>query len=525
MTTSFLDLGVAPRAASDLAARGIESPFPIQAATLGDAYAGRDIAGKAPTGSGKTLAFGLPLVERCGRALPHRPTGLVLVPTRELAGQVTDELRLLARAHGHRVASVYGGVGFGPQRRALREGVEILVACPGRLADLINQGDVRLDDVGIAVIDEADRMADMGFLPEVRRILDQTAKDRQTLLFSATLDGDVDVLVRLYQRNAARHELEGADGKLPDATHLFWRSSRDDRTAACAAVITAAGPTMVFCRTRHGADRLTKRLGQAGVDAVAIHGGRSQAQRDRALQSFVEGRVLALIATDVAARGIHVDDVAAVIHFDLPADHKDYVHRSGRTARAGADGIIVSLVADGERAAVAKIQRALGLPTGITDTDLALVPAAPPRVVKAVRPARRERPDRPARNDRPAQNDRPRHTRSVESPRRDNNPVRPAPVGSGRAGGDGTLKFYDARKGYGFIARAGQSDLFVHVTALSDIDPDDLADGLPVSYRVEPGRRGEQAASVRVKRPTGSHPGARHPARERRPARGRSSAR
>ncbi|MEJ7584272.1 MAG: DEAD/DEAH box helicase [Acidimicrobiales bacterium] len=518
MPTEFLALGVAPRAVSDLAARGIESAFPIQAATLPDALAGRDIAGKAPTGSGKTLAFGLPLVERCGRALPHRPTGLVLVPTRELAGQVTDELRLLARSHGHRVASVYGGVGFGAQRRALREGVEILIACPGRFADLINQGDVRLDDVRVAVIDEADRMADMGFLPEVRRILDRTGKDRQTLLFSATLDGDVDVLVRLYQRNAARHELEGDDGKRPDATHLFWRTSRETRTAECAAVIVAAGPSMVFCRTRHGADRLTKRLGQAGVDAVAIHGGRSQAQRDRALQSFVEGRVLALIATDVAARGIHVDDVAAVVHFDPPADHKDYLHRSGRTARAGAAGVVVSLVAEGERAAVTKIQRALDLPSGLTDTDLGLIPGAPPRVVRPVPPPRR---DRPERAERPArQRDvGVRPDGQVRTPRARHD-ARPADAA--RSGGAGTLKFFDARKGYGFIARAGQADLFVHVSALGDIAPSDLADGLPVSYRVEPGRRGEQAASVRVERPRTA---ARHPEAKRRPSRDRASSR
>jgi superfamily II DNA/RNA helicase len=368
--SSFADLGVAPDAVSDLAARGIHTPFPIQAATLLDALAGRDVAGKAPTGSGKTLAFGLAIVARCPRAKPRRPTALVLVPTRELAGQVARELTLLARPHRLRVATVYGGVGFGPQRKALRDGVDILVACPGRLADLIGQGDVRLDAVAIAVIDEADRMADMGFLPEVRKLLDQIHPERQTLLYSATLDGAVDVLVRRYQRDPVRHEVDGDEGSAIEATHLFWRITEPDRLDQCAEVVRSAGPTIVFCRTRHRADRVAKRLGSSGIDAVAIHGGRSQGQRDRALRDFTTGRAAALVATDVAARGIHVDDVAAVVHFDLPADPKDYVHRSGRTARAGADGLVVSLVADQHRKDARRLQKAVGLPDGLTDPDV-----------------------------------------------------------------------------------------------------------------------------------------------------------
>ena len=481
MSPSFSDLGVAPRAVSDLSARGITAPFPIQAATLADALAGRDVAGRAPTGSGKTLAFGLPLVERCGPASPHRPTGLVLVPTRELASQVAQELVLLARAHGRRVATVYGGVGFGPQRRALRSGVDILVACPGRLADLVNQGDVDLGQVRVAVVDEADRMADMGFLPEVRRLLDRTAGDRQTLLYSATLDGDVDVLVRRYQRDPVRHELAGRDGERPDATHLFWPATRDDRAARCAAVVAAAGSTIVFCRTRHGADRTARKLTNAGVEAVAIHGARSQGQRDRALRDFTDGRALALVATDVAARGIHVDAVAAVVHFDPPADAKDYLHRSGRTARAGAGGVVVSLVADGERAAVARIQRALGLPTGLTDPTSFFEENPSPSAGKASKKGQRTTP--PGGAEAPAQN--------------------------------GTLKFFDARKGFGFISRSGRPDLFVHSSALAAIPPDALTEGQPVTYDVEPGRRGEQAASVQVaRRPL--RPGARQPVRGRR---------
>jgi superfamily II DNA/RNA helicase len=294
----------------------------------------------------------------------------VLVPTRELAGQVAGELTLLTRGTKLRVTTVYGGVGFGPQRNALRRGVDILVACPGRLADLIGQGDVVLDDVAIAVVDEADRMADMGFLPEVRRLLDQTRPDRQTLLFSATLDGAVDVLVQRYQRDPVRHEVRGADDDAARATHLFWRIDESDRVAVCAQVVDAAGPTVVFCRTRHRADRIAKRLSGAGVSAAAIHGGRSQGQRDRALEAFRQGRVAALVATDVAARGIHVDAVAAVVHFDPPADPKDYVHRSGRTARAGAAGVVISLVGPAQRKDATKLRKAAGVQADLTDPDV-----------------------------------------------------------------------------------------------------------------------------------------------------------
>ncbi len=532
MSPSFSDLGVARRAVSDLSTRGILAPFPIQAATLPDALAGRDVAGKAPTGSGKTLAFGLPLVERCGGASPGRPSGLVLVPTRELASQVADELVLLGRAHGRRVATVYGGVGFGPQRRALRNGVDILVACPGRLADLVNQGEVDLGHVRVVVVDEADRMADMGFLPEVRRLLDLTAADRQTLLFSATLDGDVDVLVRRYQRDPVRHELAGRDGERPEATHLFWKTTREDKVEHCAAVAAAAGPTIVFCRTRHGADRTARKLTNAGVESVAIHGARSQGQRDRALADFTGGRARALVATDVAARGIHVDDVAAVVHFDLPAEAKDYLHRSGRTARAGAAGVVVSLATNGERAAVAKIQRALELPVGLIDPDPTAIPAPPPATSnRSPTKHRGQATPRSRQAERPAQ-----VTPGWAKPGAEkrsageaNQALRRPPGGAasqmtpgwakpgaekrsaGAPNQHGRLKFFDARKGYGFIARAGRPDLFVHASAMTAIAESDLTDGLEVAYTVEPGRRGEQAASVRVAgpAPTGRRPAGR----------------
>ncbi|MGD9798792.1 MAG: DEAD/DEAH box helicase, partial [Acidimicrobiia bacterium] len=332
MTTTFHALGVPATVVDRLAARGITDAFPIQAMTLPDALAGRDVSGKAPTGSGKTLAFGIPLVTRLGggKSSPRRPRGLVLVPTRELAAQVAGELELLAGQKGPRVATFYGGVGYGEQMAAIRRGVDIVVACPGRLADLVQRDVLRLGEVELAVIDEADRMADMGFLPEVRRLLDAVRGDRQTLLFSATLDGDVDVLVQRYQRDPVRHEL-GEDESAPQHRHIFWKVDRAERVGVAAELLNREWPAIVFTRTKHGADRLAKQLTKHGVSAAAIHGDRSQAQRDRALAAFAAGKVQALVATDVAARGIHVDDVAAVVHFDLPGSENDYVHRSGRT--------------------------------------------------------------------------------------------------------------------------------------------------------------------------------------------------
>jgi superfamily II DNA/RNA helicase len=384
VTTSFADLGVPAHIVASLDARGITDPFPIQVLTLPDGLAGRDVSGRAPTGSGKTLAFGIPLVVDCDRARAKRPRRLVLVPTRELATQVASELRMLAGPDGPRVEAIFGGVPISRQATALRSGVDIVVACPGRLADLINQKLIRLDGIDVVVLDEADRMADMGFLPEVKRLLDQCPGDRRTILFSATLDGDVDVLVKRYQHDPVRHELHVPEEDAPDVDHHFWEVDKTQRVATAAQVVDRLGPTVVFCRTKRGADRITRQLGAAGIGAVAIHGDRSQGQRDRALQQFREGRASALVATDVAARGIHVDDVAAVIHFDPPADHKDYVHRSGRTARAGARGVVVSLVSPDLRGDVATLQRRLGLPTGLDRVDLAAlgearvsVPAAP----------------------------------------------------------------------------------------------------------------------------------------------------
>ncbi|HSR45250.1 MAG TPA: DEAD/DEAH box helicase [Acidimicrobiia bacterium] len=361
MSTKFAHLGLPDSLVDALSKRSIVESFPVQEATIPDALAGRDVSGKAPTGSGKTLAFGLPLLARVEIAKSQRPRALILAPTRELAEQIKEELAPLARAVDRYVSAVYGGVSYGPQKSALRKGVDVLVATPGRLEDLIEQGSVNLGQVDIVVVDEADRMADMGFMPAVRRILDHTARKRQTLLFSATLDGDIAVLSRDYQHDPVRHETGSVEPETIDARHHFWLVQHHDRVQHTADLVRAASRSIVFTRTRHGADRLAKQLDRVGVRAVAMHGGRSQAQRSRALQAFSSGRAQALIATDVAARGIHIEAVASVIHFDPPADHKDYLHRSGRTARAGATGTIVSLVTGEQQRAVRKMQKELDL--------------------------------------------------------------------------------------------------------------------------------------------------------------------
>ncbi len=418
MTLTFADLGVLADLVSVLARGAITEPFPIQAAALPDALAGRDVSGRAPTGSGKTLAFGIATIARLGRvqANSRRPRALILTPTRELCAQIAAELAPLAAARGRHVASFYGGVGYETQIRALRRGVDVAVACPGRLADLINRGHVGLDEVSVVVVDEADRMADMGFLPEVRRILDRTPDNRQTLLFSATLDGDVDVLVRRYQRNSVRHELEMDERSSAQAKHLFWRVEASDRIGLTA-TISRCGQTVVFCRTKHGADRLTKQLGTRGVRATAIHGDRSQGQRERALADFTAGRVRVLVATDVAARGIHVEGVATVVHFDPPADGKDYVHRSGRTARAGATGTVVCFVTPDKAKLVRTMQKDLGMPVEVIVPDMSALDVGQSRPAPAHPMPARPAAARPAtaRSARPAAAR--RHVHAPQPPR------------------------------------------------------------------------------------------------------------
>jgi len=392
---SFTDLGVRQDVVTRLTERGIVEPFPIQAATIADALAGRDVCGRAPTGSGKTIAFGIPLVCSVGgKASPRQPRGLVLVPTRELANQVAEELQHLAGPRA-RISTVYGGVGYGDQLRSLRRGVDILVACPGRLKDLVQRNEVRLDDVSFVVVDEADRMADMGFLPEVRRLLDLVRDDRQTLLFSATLDGEINTLIQRYQDNPVRHEVE-SDEDAPQSTHLFWKTERNARVQTVANVVSAEWPAIVFCRTKHGADRLTEQLSKLGVSAAAIHGDKSQSQRERALAAFTRSKVQCLVATDVAARGIHVDAVACVVHFDPPADEKDYIHRSGRTGRAGAAGIVVSILGPDQVKPSMHMQRKLGFVAAVDRADMSKLNTDAPRTFVATpEPPRAERSDRP----------------------------------------------------------------------------------------------------------------------------------
>lgn len=409
MTTSFAQLGLPTPLVRALSERGIIEPFPVQSATIPDALAGVDVSGMAPTGSGKTLAFGLPLLARVDSAQRNRPRALILAPTRELAQQIKDELAPLGRASHRHVFAVYGGVGYGPQKAAMRKGVDVLVATPGRLEDLIEQRIVDLRSVDIAVVDEADRMADMGFLPAVRRILGATAPHRQTVLFSATLDGDIATLSREYQRNPVRHEAGSIEPEVSDATHHFWTVQPHERVQHTADLVGEAGRSIVFTRTRRGADRLAKQLGAAGVSAAAMHGGRSQSQRDRALRAFSSGRAQALVATDVAARGIHVDSVAAVVHFDPPADAKDYLHRSGRTARAGAAGTVVSLVTADKKKAVSRIQRELRIEATFERPDLEAITDSGQRIDPGRRdrtPQRRPSQRAPRRGERSAMSDR-----------------------------------------------------------------------------------------------------------------------
>ena len=367
--TSFAELGVPAAIVAALETSGITEPFEIQAETIPDLLAGRDVIGRAPTGSGKTLAFGIPLVARvheAGPARTKRPRTLVLAPTRELAGQIADELAPLLTAVGRHGLAVYGGVGLQPQINRLAKGVDLLVATPGRLEDLISQRVVSLAEIEAVVLDEADRMADMGFMPAVRRILDQTGACEQTILYSATLDGEVAKLTARYQEDPVRHEVGDPTPDLDKMTHYFWELQRGDRIPLCASVIATFGRTIVFTRTRHGADRAARQLSRAGVPAVPIHGNRSQNQRQRALDDFANGKAAALVATDVAARGIHVDAVECVVHFDPPDEDSAYVHRSGRTARAGARGTVVSFVDPTQTKLVKSMKRRLDLPQEIT---------------------------------------------------------------------------------------------------------------------------------------------------------------
>ncbi|MPY99768.1 MAG: DEAD/DEAH box helicase [Actinophytocola sp.] len=380
---SFDTLGLPPKLLSALRDAGITEPFPIQSATIPDALAGRDVLGRAQTGSGKTLAFGLALLTRLngGTAQPRRPRALVLVPTRELAMQVADVLMPLAKASGLWCRTVVGGMSFVRQADALKRGVDLLIATPGRLSDHVRQGTCTLSDVGFVALDEADQMADMGFLPQVREILDLTPKTGQRLLFSATLDGAVGQLVRQYLVDPVEHSVAPATASVDTMDHHVFSVTKVDKQAVAAEIAARTGRTILFVRTKHHADRVAKQLRQVGVAAASLHGGKTQGQRNRVLADFKDGRSNALVATDVAARGIHVDDVSLVLHVDPPNDSKDYLHRAGRTARAGADGTVVTLITPDQRRTMRRLTDQAGVKPTTTqvrpgDAELARIAGA-----------------------------------------------------------------------------------------------------------------------------------------------------
>jgi len=358
---SFAALGVAPDLAEALAASGITSPFPIQALTIPDALAGLDVCGKAQTGSGKTLAFGLPVIMRTTEAKPNRPKALILVPTRELAHQVQEVLTPLAASRGLRLSAIYGGAPMDRQVKALKRGVEIVVATPGRLIDLGDRGDISMSDVEMLVLDEADRMVDMGFLPQVEWVLRRLPDPHQTLLFSATLDSDVDHLIQTYVKTPSRHEVESDTPTVDSMEHRFLKVHQMDKVKVASTIAQGVFRTLLFVRTKRGADRLALQFKKEGVKAEVLHGGLTQGARQKALQRFTAGDVGLLVATDVAARGLDIDGVDVVIHYDPPEDHKAYLHRSGRTARAGETGVAVSLLLWDQVAEAEKLRRRLGI--------------------------------------------------------------------------------------------------------------------------------------------------------------------
>lgn len=358
--TTFVELGVPAAIADALASKGITEPFPIQRLTLPDALAGRDVTGKAETGSGKTLAFGIPTLVRAERGAPRRPSALILAPTRELAIQIATELEPLGKAIDRRVGLVYGGASMDSQITKLKRGIDVLVATPGRLIDLIERREADLGGIGIIVVDEADRMADLGFFPQVEWLLRHVPNGGQTMLFSATLDGAVARLVKRMV-DPAMHSIEGAEPTVESMTHRFIQVHQMDKARLVARVAEASGRTIVFCRTKRACDRLAADLVKLGTAAWPIHGDLNQSQRERALARFIDGSQPVLVATDIAARGIHVDEVDTVIHYDPPEDPKSYLHRSGRTARAGASGLVVCLVEWNQELAVTQLQRRLGL--------------------------------------------------------------------------------------------------------------------------------------------------------------------
>ncbi|RKS78887.1 superfamily II DNA/RNA helicase [Actinomadura pelletieri DSM 43383] len=396
---SFADLRLPAPLLAELARQGVTAPFPIQAAALPNALAGRDVLGRGRTGSGKTLAFGLALLARTAgrRAEPRAPRALILVPTRELAQQVTGSLAPYADAVGLRLTAVVGGMSLSRQANALKRGADVVIATPGRLADLTERGDCRLDQIRITVLDEADQMTDMGFLPQVTRLLEQTPRDGQRMLFSATLDRNVDRLVHRFLSDPVTHSVDPPAGAVATMEHHLLHVSETDKHETTAHIAGRDARVIMFVGKKHAADRLVRKLTSRGVRAVALHGGKSQGQRNRALDGFHTGEVTVLVATNVAARGIHIDDLDLVVNIDPPADHKDYLHRGGRTARAGRPGTVVTLVLPDQRREMDGLMAKAGITPHSTrvrpgDPELVRITGARPPARAATPPPERTRP-------------------------------------------------------------------------------------------------------------------------------------
>ena len=554
MSMSFADLGVPANLVARLAARGITEAFPIQEVSIPDALAGRDVVGKAATGSGKTMAFGLPLLAHVTKARPRKPVGLILVPTRELAAQVQKELANLTEDRGRRIITIYGGTSYNVARKALNMGVDVVVACPGRLEDMLEQGAFDLDDCRTVIVDEADRMADMGFLPAVRRIMAQTPSDRHVMLFSATMGPDVKSLVREFTNDAVVHDVVGEEAP-SDVDHFFWKVPRDQRPSFAADIIDEYERAIIFTRTKHGADRLARQLEERGISAVPLHGDRTQAQRERALKAVKAGQIQVLVATDVAARGIHIDLLPVVVHYDPPAQATDYLHRSGRTGRAGATGVVISLVGEDAIGQVKRLQRALGVPTSIevredapairlgAVDDVAATEQLDDRGGKgrSERPRpqrdfgergprsfeRRDRDDRPRRDfsERAPRPARDFGDRVERAPRREFSERAPRAFDRGAASapgaGEAIVSFFNDAKGFGFATDAKGDDLFIHFSSIQGDGFKTLAQGQKITFEEAEGPKGREARNVR---PVGGNTGRGDrrgaPARSGAPARG-----
>ncbi len=439
---SFLDLGVEPAIVYQLKKQGIIEPFEVQEAAIPDTMLGKDICCRAPTGSGKTLAFGLPLIARCKPSEPSKPSALIVTPTRELAEQICNVLTPLAKEMHLKVLAVYGGTSYSKHKKALAKGVDIVVACPGRLIDLMEQGSIFLDNVENVVLDEADRMADMGFIDPVCFILDNCDKHRQVILYSATLDRDVSKLVKKYQDRPVKIEVGPKEINMKELKHHFWIIKKRKIIVTCD-VIEKVGRTMIFCRTRRGVDRVARELKDERLRVAAIHGGLTQRQRDRAMDQFIYGDCMALVATDVAARGIDVDGVQCIIHWDPPENGKAYKHRSGRTARAGATGTVVSLLQKKDKGKYNRIQKEVGIKYQVGDPDLKKIPENELDYIPPPRPKReyqqknprnrrrnRRRGGRPpsGKSDEPkrfgGKNRRPKRSDKIKFPREEDRPKR-----------------------------------------------------------------------------------------------------